>query len=79
MAARKTPIEKQVALLEKLQKHLVNHRYAYYSTVCKGREMSARMYNWVDSYNDMRFTPAWYAFCTKNGFDAQHDAFDNFA
>lgn len=79
MVARKTQIEKQVAQLEKLQKHLVNHRNAYYNTVCKGLSMSTRMYDWVDTYNDMKGTPAWYAFCKKNGFDAQHDAFDNFA
>jgi hypothetical protein len=79
MVARMTQIEKQVAQLEKLHKHLVNHRNAYYNTVCKGLSMSTRMYNWVDTYNDMRGTPAWTAFCKKNGFDAQHDAFDNFA
>ena len=79
MAARNTLIVKQVAQLEKLHGLLVKNRNAYYNTACKGLAMSARMYNWVDSYNELRGTPAWKAFCNKYGFDVQHDAFDNFA
>ena len=79
MAARKTQMEKDVAVLERIQKLLVKNQNAYYNTAAKGYSMSTRMYNWVDSYNDMKSTPAWSVFCKKHGFDAQHDAFDNFA
>jgi hypothetical protein len=79
MAKRKTDMEKQVAELERLQLLLVKNQNAYYNTAAKGYSMSTRMYNWVDTYNDMKSLPAWSVFCKKHGFDVGHDAFDNFA
>jgi hypothetical protein len=79
MAKRKTDMEKQVAELERLQLLLVKNQNAYYNTAAKGYSMSTRMYNWVDTYNDMKSLPAWSVFRKKHGFDVGHDAFDNFA
>ena len=79
MAKHKTSVEKQVELLERLHKLLVNNRNAYYNTAAKGMSMSRRMYDWVDTYNDLKSSVAWSQFCAKNGFDQGHDAFDNFA
>jgi hypothetical protein len=79
MARRKTEIEKQVAQLERLQKLLIKNANAYYNTAAKGYAMSTRMYNWVDTYNDLKFTTGWSVFCKNHGYDLNHDAFDNFA
>jgi hypothetical protein len=79
MAKRKTELEKQVEKLERLQALLTKNANAYYNTAAKGYAMSRRMYDWVDTYNDMKSLPAWSVFCKKHGFDVHHDAFDNFA
>lgn len=68
-----------VARLEHLKDMLSKYRNAYYRTCETGGDMSRRMTGWVDEYEELRESPAWEAYCQKNGFSTGHDAYDIFA
>lgn len=68
-----------VQRLEKLQSLLIGHRDAYYRALQAGRDLSVRMYRWIDEYDQARGMPAWYEFCAKHKLATSHRALDTFA
>lgn len=78
-ATNKEPKATTVARLERLQSLLDGNRLAYYRAIDAGRELSRRMYGWIDEYNSARGSQAWYDFCKKHGLAASHNALDTLA
>ena len=72
----KDPDEKIIAKFEELSKNISKYAHRW------GENPSARMYRWVDTYNDLKQKHrhgAWLTYCKKNGYDPHHDAGDNLA
>ena len=43
---------------------------------CWNENPSSRMYDWVDEYNDLRNTAAWFKYCEDNHLSPNHNAYD---
>lgn len=71
----KNPDDKIVAELETLSNNISKYAHRW------GDNPSARMYKWVDTYNDLKekHRSAWVTYCKKHGFSTDHDAYDNLA
>lgn len=72
-------MKKSVERLTYLRTMLSKYRYAYYLAIDRNKELSSRMYGWIDEYNDAKGSDAWYAYCAQHGSDTSHNATDLFA
>jgi hypothetical protein len=70
---------KNIVNLNRLRRHLSNNVHVYYAAMDRGRDLSNRMYSWIDDYNDLRFEPGWSEYCAQHGSDESHNAGDLFA
>jgi hypothetical protein len=70
---------KLIAELQRLNGLLSKYRNAYYRNL--DRELSPRMYAWIDRYNEIKaeHRAAWDAFCAATGKSPEHEATDIFA
>jgi hypothetical protein len=74
-----SPSQITVKRLNYLRDMLTRYSTAYYRAVESGREISDRMYAWIDEYNSARDTPEWSVYCKQHDYDTFHDAGDLFA
>lgn len=69
-------ITKRVNELFRLRKLIIKYSHRYYAATDAGKEPSARIYSWLDTYDELKGTGAWIIYCRDNHFDVDHDAFD---
>lgn len=69
----------KLARLERLLAILQANRDAYYRAIDARRELSRRLYAWIDEYDSHRHTPEWAEYCKRHGFAPGHLALDTFA
>lgn len=75
---RKCDIDRIVARLIEVRTLLSTYKNAYYRAIDTDREPSARIYSWIDFYNDAKddHPEAWAQYCAAEGYTVDSDAFD---
>ncbi|MDH5573326.1 MAG: hypothetical protein OEY89_16305 [Gammaproteobacteria bacterium] len=57
---------------------LNKYKHQYGESVRKNKEVSARMYKWIDRYNTIKekHDQEWVAYCEAGNYCETHDAYD---
>jgi hypothetical protein len=73
--------EKIIKELSRIGGLLSKYKHQYGEMVRLNKDISLRMYKWIDRYNEIKekHDKEWGSYCEKNGFCPTHDAYDNFA
>lgn len=73
--------EKLITELSRLSQMLNKYRHQYGEMVRLNREVSPRMYKWIDRYNEIKekHDVEWVEYCERNGYCTTHNAYDNLA